>query len=321
MADFFLHAQLIEDIYKKHPEYVNLGIAKIGAQGPDPFYYVIDKDIIKSSHMLADDMHDKNINDLLIAMTNYIKAHNTTTLRSYFRGFLAHFILDVHIHPYIYYNTGEYFPNKPKTHHYRGYHLRFERAVDIAYVYHRYQKEATSLHKTNRILPLKKVPDEILELFDHVGKKVYHIDHAGHKHLRGYLTMRKLLSSLIVDPLGIKKMFLSIVDLFQKHSPIMLKDYPYHKKHKKYDYLNINHKTWHHPITNEPLTSSVLDIYDHAFKELDETITIVFDYIDGKKDINLKDIFKNRSFNSGFDTSKPRTMKHFRLFDKKKDEQ
>jgi hypothetical protein len=101
-----------------------------------------------------------------------------------------------------------------------------------------------------------------------------------------------------------------------KESPILLRDYPYHRKDKKYDYLNLGHQVWHHPITNEPMTLSVIDIYDQAFLEVEDMTPKVFAYIDGDETIDLEKIFKNKSFNSGYDTSKPRKMKHFKLYDK-----
>lgn len=316
MADFFLHTQLIEDIYNAHQTYKHLEVAKIGAQGPDPFYYVIKKGISASSHMLADLMHDEKINDFLIALTDEVKAQNDEILKAYLIGFITHFILDVNIHPYIYYFTGEYIESELKTHIYRGYHLRFERSVDISYIRHRYQKNPIDFHLRKRIVPLKEVPNQILELHKNIALKVYEQKHADMKFDSGYHTMRMLLKLLIKDVTGLKKIILSIADMFSKTSPIFLKDYPYHKKDRSYDYLNLDHHPWHHPITNETYTFSVLDIYDQAYKEAAETIKEVLAYLDGKE-VDLKSLFKNRSFNSGIDTSKERTMKYFKLFDKK----
>jgi len=222
MADFFLHTQLIEDIYQKNPEYKLLGYAKIGAQGPDPFYYVLKSKYQKESMNLADDMHDSKINEFLIAITDYVKAHQTDILLAYYKGFLTHFVLDVNIHPYIYYYTGEYFVDRPKTYKFRGYHLRFERSVDIAYIRNRYHQEARMFHKRSRILPIKDTPSEIRELHQKVASLVYGV-HKGSEYFdNGYQSMRKLLKLLISDKTGFKKLLLSILDLFNRSSPIYL---------------------------------------------------------------------------------------------------
>jgi len=315
MADFFLHSQLINEIYIKHENDPYLAYAKMGAQGPDPFYYVIKSKIQKQSMNLADDMHDSLVNNLLICMTDYVKSHNNKILRAYFKGFLSHFILDVNIHPYIYYFTGEYISEDPSTFQYRGYHLRFERAVDMAYIRYRYHKSAPSFHNRDRVIPAKEVPNEIKALMKHVAKEVYHVENADQLYINGYKTMRKLLKLLVSDRTGIKKIILRIGDMFMKPSPILLRDYPYHRKDRLYDYLNLEHDTWHHPITNEPITLSVIDIYQQALDELKYIIEKVFAYIDGDQSIDLASIYKNRSFNSGYDTSKPRKMIHFKLYD------
>jgi hypothetical protein len=315
MADFFLHSQLIDELYKLNKDDKYLAYAKMGAQGPDPFYYVIKSKIQKQSMNLADDMHDSLVNKLLISMTEYVKSHNNEILRAYFKGFLSHFILDVNIHPYIYYFTGEYISDDPSTYQYRGYHLRFERAVDMAYIRYRYDKSAPSFHKRDRVIPSKEVPNEIKALMKHVAKEVYLVEDADQLYTHGYHTMRKLLKLLVSDRTGIKKILLSIADMFMKPSPILLRDYPYHRKDRVYDYLNLNHSTWHHPITNEPITLSVIDIYQQALDETRYTIEKVFAYIDGDQSIDLASIYKNRSFNSGYDTSKPRKMIHFKLYD------
>lgn len=315
MADFFLHSQLINEIYKKHENDPYLAYAKMGAQGPDPFYYVIKSEIQKQSMNLADDMHDSLVNQLLITLTNYVKSHNDEILRAYFKGFLTHFILDVNIHPYIYYYTGEYISDDPSTYKYRGYHLRFERAVDMAYIRFRYHQSAPSFHQRDRVIPAKEVPVEIKEMMKHVAKEVYQVDDVDKLYEHGYQTMRKLLKFLVSDKTGIKKIILRIADIFMKPSPILLRDYPYHRKDKKYDYLNLEHDTWYHPITNKPITLSVIDIYQQALDEASHTIEKVFAYIDGDQSIDLASIYKNRSFNSGHDTSKPRKMIHFKLYD------
>lgn len=316
MADFFLHTQLIEDLYKKHPEYQHLDVAKIGAQGPDPFYYVLKSAYQKGAMHLADLMHDEKINDLLIAMADYVKAHFSEELLAYYQGFLSHFVMDVNIHPYIYYYTGVFIKDQPETYQYRGYHLKFERSVDIAYIRHRYQKDIHQFHKRSRILPIKETPQMIMDMHQDVASNVYHIDRADLYFANGYQSMRKLLKILIIDRLGIKRFLLGIVDFFHRTSPIRFQDYPYHKKDKRYDYLNLNHTTWHDPISNAPHEKSILEIYQNAFDEADRIIQKTSMYIKGEETIDLKSLFKNRSFNSGYDTSKPRHMIYFKRYDR-----
>ena len=316
MADFFLHCKLIETLYKKNPSYKYLDYAKIGTQGPDPFFNILKKSY-KEGNRLGNKLHHEKINESLISMTNYVKDNYSEVLMAYLKGYLAHFALDIHIHPYIFYWTGEYDKQRPETYHYFGYHMRFERSVDVAYIYDKYKKNASAFHKYQRVFPSPVIPDEIKDLMTHVVKQTFDVDQGGMYLENGYHMMRKLSKTLIKDRLGLKKLFLRFVGLFLKMSMLKIYDYPYTNKPLKYDYLNLKHNTWHHPVTNKAYTLSVYDIFDEALVELEYLIEQVELYIKGDTSIDLEKLFNNRSYDTGLNILTQGPMKHFKLYTKK----
>lgn len=316
MADFFLHCQMIEDLYKKNPSYQHIAYAKIGTQGPDPYFNVLKK-AYKEGNRLGNKLHHYHINQSLITMTNYVKAHYSDELMAYYRGYLAHYALDTHIHPYIFYLTGEYDKTRIETHHYFGYHMRFERSIDVAYIQKRYQKNASKFHDYKRVFPLADVPQEIKDMMTHVTKEVFDVDQGGMYFENGYHTMRLLSKTLIKDRLGIKKVFLKFVGLFLKLSMLYVHDYPYTTKPNAYDFLNDKHQTWHHPVTNEAFNLSVDQIYDQAYKRLEYLIQSTNAYILDDKDIDLSEVFANQSYDTGLDIDTQGVMQYFKLYTKK----
>lgn len=313
MADFFLHCQMIEDLYKKYPTYQHIDYAKIGTQGPDPYFNVLKKAYKEGNH-LGNKLHHYHINQSLITMTKYVKANYSDELMAYYRGYLAHFALDTHIHPYIFYLTGEYDKTRVETHHYFGYHMRFERSIDVAYIQKRYQKKASKFHNYKHVFPLKDVPKSIKDLMSHVTKEVFDVDQGGMYFENGYHTMRLLSKVLIKDRLGIKKQFLKGVGLFLKLSMLYVYDYPYTTKPDAYDFLNDKHNTWHHPVTNKSYDLSVEQIYEQAFKRLEQLIKETDAYILEHKDVDLKSLFGNQSYDTGLDIDTQGPMQYFDLY-------
>lgn len=309
MADFFLHTQLIEDLYEINPSYVHLDWAKLGAQGPDPIYFCLRYQ--KDAMDLANDLHHKDINSFLIAFTNYVKAKPSPELIAFYLGYIAHYVLDVTIHPYIYHFTGEYHPEDPNTLKYRGLHLLFERGVDMDYIHNRYHIEPELFHKKYRILNLKKTPKMIEDMMQTLIQDVYKHEKGGLYYRIGHRTMHFILDYGIVDRTGIKRLILKGIDRLHPKSPLILSSYPYRRRPYRYDYLNISHHEWKHPVTGETMTKSVLDLYQDAKEKVQFLSNLLLEYLHDRNDLDLNTLFENRSFNTGIDVSKPHKMTFF----------
>lgn len=316
MADFFLHTQLIEDLYQKNPHFQHLDWAKLGAQGPDPIYFCLRYQ--KEAMHLANDLHHKEINAFLMALTEYIKHNQTSELKAFYLGFISHYVLDVVIHPYIYHFTGEYHPEMKETYLYRGLHLSFERGVDMDYIHHRYQMEPEKFHKKHRILKLNRTPKIIEDMMQTLIHRIYHHEKGGLYYKIGHHTMHLILRYGIVDRSGIKRLILKGIDQFHPTSPLILSSYPYRRRPYLYDYLNLNHQVWKHPVTGESSKRSVLELYDEALNKSQKMMDQLLLYIEGKQDVDLEKLFENRSFNTGIDVSIPHKMVYFNPYKQSK---
>lgn len=316
MADFFLHTQLIEDLYQRNDRYQHLEWAKLGAQGPDPIYFCLRYQ--KDAMALANDLHHSKINAFLIALTEYVKNTQSAELTAFYVGFISHYVLDVVIHPYIYHFTGDYHEDRKETYLYRGLHLSFERGVDMDYIHHRYQMEPEQFHKKHRILKLKRTPQIINDMMQTLIEHIYLHPKGGQYYTIGHHTMHLILRYGIVDKTGFKRWILRGIDQLHPKSPLILSSYPYRKRPYLYDYLNLNHHSWLHPVTGEISKKSVIDLYEEALNKTDIMIKKLLLYIEGKQTLDLEKLFENRSFNTGVDVSIPHEMKYFNPYKESK---
>jgi hypothetical protein len=316
MADFFLHTQLIEDLYQKNPDYTYLDWAKLGAQGPDPIYFCLRYQ--KDAMMLANDLHHKATNPFLIALTHYIKDAKSPELKAFYIGFISHYVLDVVIHPYIYHFTGDYYQDREETYLYRGLHLSFERGVDMDYIHYRYQMEPEKFHKKHRILKLNRTPEAIEKMMQTLIETIHHHKKGGLYYKIGHHTMHLILRYGIVDKTGLKRIILKGIDRLHPKSPLILSSYPYRRRPYLYDYLNLSHHVWKHPVTGETSKRSVLELYDEAYTKTQHMVDQLLSYIEGKIDLDLEKLFENRSFNTGMDVSISHEMVHFNPYKESK---
>lgn len=318
MADFYMHALLAEDICRTSALKLNQGLVKMGAQGPDPYYFNALNIHKIQSLGLADDMHDHRINDMLISMLEYVKNHYSMDLHSFYIGFLSHYALDTLLHPYIYHYTGDYHKDNIKSITHRGLHVKFERRVDIHFIKLIFNQISYQYPVCNLTFDLKDVPEEITDFMEHIAKKVYQNDFGGMLYAKGYHHMQQTCKRFVQDRFGIKKGLLSIVDLFNKSQRIHLKDLSYHNVDDHFDYLNIGHETWYHPVTGEPFNLSVPELYVRAYYRVLSLIEHTSNYILNNQKTDFKKLFGNLSLNSGVDVHLNLKMTHFNLFNQKK---
>jgi hypothetical protein len=93
----------------------------LGCQGPDFCYYHMMRPGADTARWLdvAHSLHGKKIGELMRAALE--KAAANAVARAYFLGFLTHYALDAHCHPYVFHHC-----------HDKRFHMPFESAIDVA---------------------------------------------------------------------------------------------------------------------------------------------------------------------------------------------
>ncbi len=318
MADIFMHYQLAKDTYEtllpEQKKHVNQATFITGSQGPDPFFYrILSKKRIQTMQ-IGEHLHDHHINDAIKAMLIHVKQHPSKENIGFLLGYVLHFALDVHIHPYVYHHVGVYDKHDPKTAHMRGLHLKFERRIDAALIKKTYNINPAAFRLKKRALPLKKVPQDIITTINHVTKTVYDIDEGGRLYQKGYRGMRRVLKLAIQDKYGLKKRLYSFIDRFPNKRDLFFKDLSFYQPDLSFDYLNEQAALWHHPVNRASSHDSVETLYQKAFDMSKRFIHRLLDDVLNDQPFDVEASFNNLSYNTGLDCEDTRPMQYFNLF-------
>lgn len=316
MADIYMHSKIAEEVTSKIDYDFNQKIVFMAAQGPDLLYYNFFSKKHKEYRKCADEMHRKDTDKFFINMVEYVKKNLNKDTYSFLAGFICHYALDVKIHPYVYHNVGVYDKSDPKTHSYRGLHLKFERSIDALLIEKDLGIKHSKIKLYKKYYPLRFSPLSTMKIMDHVLKETYGVEHGGVMYLISSEAMYKNLKYFVKDPHGLKKLIFKFIDLFNKKHDMFYKDIPFYKHLEKYDFHNLEKRPWNHPVTNEEYNYSVIDLYDQAVSLASNIIEEVSLYLFDDKTIDLNKIFLNLSYNAGINCDQPEPMKYFNIYRK-----
>lgn len=308
MAGSVTHSYFAMDVYNKLDNKRidnNLDDFRTFAQGHDIFSF---------SNRKSHYFHDHKTQDFFINMVTYIKdnnLYNNEEILAFLYGFICHYVLDKNIHPYVTFKGGKYDKKDKKTKKYRCKHSDIETYIDTYMIKEKDNMDPGKLKVHYFCANASKFTPELKELIDYTYKKTYKVDNISKEYYKGIKHMKFLYRLLRYDRFKIKKTIYNAVDKITpkgsyKFSPISFG----YKENKDY-YLNLNHKTWNHPMDkNEKYNTSVLDIYNYSIKEAVILIEKVNDYFDNKP-VDLKVLFNNSSFASGKDCDLKLKPKYF----------
>lgn len=289
MPNIWTHILFCEEImdatYASHPYPQYDAYMKLGAQGPDPFFYYNFWPWMKdtAANELGTILHTKECGAFLMDLIEQAK-NDHPFIQAYVFGFVTHHILDRNAHPYIHYRAG-YKGNDhqkleviidtimmEKYQHIKTWKVPVYKEVDVGYSMH---KELIQfLHQTIK----RHFPEVTFEGPAYIQKS--------------YRDMKRALK-ILFDPLGWKNALLKSLIAAYSHQPI--KD--------NTDYLNLSHTTWFHSATNEPCSKSFIDLYDQGRVEGITILSEIMSYWNNEHD-NRENIMRLLG-NFSYDTGKP----------------
>ena len=124
--------------------------------------------------------------------------------------------------------------------------------------------------------------------------------------------MKNYLKLFRRDRFGIKKFFYKLIDTFAPKNCFRFEAISYHYPlEDRHNYLNSDHSLWRNPTTYDMTSNeSFLDLYMKALREAKTIICASYDYLHDK-DIDLKQIFNNKSYVTGLDCNLNKELKYF----------
>ncbi len=251
-----------EQFLIRYPQSFHLGL-----QGPDIFIYSPGANLFYKPG-ISTVLHTKKVTDfiemLIVERNKLLTKEHRTIADAYIAGFLAHYTFDSMTHPYIYCRTKHSEHEEFKDYDF-GLHVFLETDIDNALLRHYMHlkpsefasgdtiKLSTKEHMIISILVYKAIN----HTYDDITLPLFIVRHA--------ISCMSLLSNMVVDPKGIKKWGVRLVERFITGYAVISPRIAGDKVTTYRDPCNLRHKTWFNPfIDGKKHTDSVYDIIDKA---------------------------------------------------------
>lgn len=292
MPAYISHAIMGKDLYEKlkSNKLLEIEVSKKEIKG-----YSLGIDLSTLSYRLSGDPHNDSTRDFFLYMINYIKKNNLYKNEhaiSLLYGHIAHYYLDLNIHPYINYianNTIQYglIPNHHLIEGYiSSYLAKAILGIDRLKITHTYfdqidlTEDAVSNILTDTYKLLYKEPNIIVTY-----RKVMSI----FSKIEMALSKSKLKKSALVTISGFKR--------FLKKNNL-----------KETDLTNENHNPYYR-IDNKMETLSLLEMYNKAINDSLSAIYEVNKYIYKNASLEqLNNVFEDISYDTGISCQKTKIL-------------
>ena len=258
----------LKQIIRKHHQAYSLGL-----QGPDLFFYFLPSYAIHKNNIGAVAHTEKTnlfLRHLLLSRKLFQTRQEQEIAEAYIAGFLGHYTLDTHCHPYVYWKT-EF---KEKNSQYHGRHMGLETEIDTKLLQF-YKHLPPSAFRQDSTIALSMLQKRT------ITKILHYVYHGAYPEL-GILpiTMRTSIRSIqmgtkfVHDPSGKKKAVIETLEkLFLGH-PLFSTLIPSSTISIHTDPLNLSHQQWKNPWDDSLVSrDSFFDLMHGAQKEYLTSLT------------------------------------------------
>ncbi|HEY4600064.1 MAG TPA: zinc dependent phospholipase C family protein [Cerasibacillus sp.] len=265
MPNIWTHILFCEDVVDtinntRQVYFTSERVMKLGAQGPDPFFYYNFWPWFKDGPVqeIGTLIHTKRCGPFLIDLITTAKEMDDN-VQAFVFGFITHHILDRHTHPYIHYRAG-----------YKGSnHQRLEIIIDTLMMDKYHHLKTWKSPVNNEINVGFSMPKAIVSLLHETIHKHYP-DRAlsSDNYIQKSYRDLKRAQRILYDPYGWKNVLLKSFISAYSLRPVT----------DDKDFLNLNHTVWHHPATKESSTKSFIDLYNQSKIDACEIMPMVLSY-------------------------------------------
>lgn len=295
---------------------------KLGLQGPDIFFFDLSLILGPSEYKVGNHMHEHKVSQFF---QNYLDKLFTLSGEefdcglAYLCGLLAHYSLDAHVHPYIYYRTG--FSPEVEGSNVTSFsmHGTLEALIDKQLLLERKGLTPSKFYPAKTISLSNKEKSIIANLMSVSINKTFHSFLRGTQRgsritspakIKNTINFMKIEMLFLHDKTGRKQRNIRAIEnlLKQKHivSSLILND----TLIDTMDACNLAKSTWHNPWdTSSESTDSFHDLYSNAAIFYQNILSHINAYLSSKSGglINytildrLIEAIENRSYHSGLD--------------------
>ena len=252
--------------------------------------------LITTDYKVFDLQHANKVREYFTTMLKLIKKNklqNNSEVMAFLYGQVDHYILDIVMHPLIYYATED----EEALHIFKPHGL-VENWMDD-YVIKKYGKDEKKYYR-KMFLSNTKLKNMVNKLYE----KVYDRKNESLKYSLGILNTH--LFDTLIRRNGIKL------------APLLIKlanvgDIMYDDDFDRVlPYLNLDNKTWFNPETGEEYSASFDDLWDKSIDDSLETIDDINGYLYKDKKLSNRFISNDISFNTGLPCSDGQSFQYIK---------
>ena len=239
--------------------------------------------------------HTSKTREFFITLINMIKEkklYDNGEIMAFLYGQLEHFVLDLIMHPLVYYMT----EGLPRNHILNAHSL-LEHAIDD-YVIDKY-----AIGNGYYYDKLSITDNETYELINELYEKVYGASNVGIQYTAGIVGTKLYDSKVRLNKINTITSFLNLGDVKYHGDPDIAKPY-----------LNLDHNIWFNPETGIAYNYSFDDLWNRASELLLETIDDVNNYIYLDKPLTNTIILNNTSYLTGIPCELGQSKIHYKKY-------
>lgn len=320
MPGFTTHYLFGLDTYKHFDNHLlkqtirsNQTAFSLGLQGPDIFFYFLPSYTIHHNNIGAVAHTDKTgefLKHLLNSRKLFRYDKERKIAEAYIAGFLGHYTLDTHCHPYIYWKTDF----REKNGRYHSCHMSLETDIDteLLQFYKHCPPSAFRQDATIRLTPLQY--SAIATVLHYVYQKTYPELNIQYITMRAAIRSMQLGTKWLHDPSGKKKAIGGKLETMALGYPLLTTLIPSDTLTVHIDPLNILHQPWENPWDKSRIsTDSFFDLMEKAqvsylqtLADLSRLFAIPFHTRTAQSHTGtLLKKLGNKSYHSGLDSTIP----------------
>lgn len=283
-------------------------VFQLGLQGPDIFFYHLASQLrkIRPGSIVHTRWTGDFLKCLIEAPEIFLTEEEQQTAQAYAAGFIGHYVLDMHMHPYVYFRTGIGEELKKK-----GYadHIGLESDIDAALLM-RYAKCWPSCFPYWKAVAFDaKTLNTVSTVLFYAYNMVFPELALSKRFLAGGIRSMQIGTRLTYNPHNYKRRVLEKIERILLGRPQISPVIPSDNLQCRKDPLNLEHRRWHHPWTEEACRDSVPQMikkaslyYQKALKNLDRLYS-ADPYDDGYETFmeQLCQFLGQKSYHTGLD--------------------
>lgn len=277
---------------------------KTYAQGPDLLYfynYWLFFGTSKKIRQAGTVAHRHHTKLFFTTIIQYILNHHlekNPEIISFLYGSIAHYVLDITLHPYINYMAYDKIKKRRISHK----HAEIERFLDNYMIQSRLHTNPKLFKCYLECYNVKKQSKDLVQLMNTVYDKTYRIKGIGYKHLSCIKQYKTYFRLFRYDPTGIKKQIYQIWDAITPSFFLKTRNFSYYiDVLKSHHFLNEKKEEWFNiKMPTQIYHSSFEELYQESIKLTVKIINKVNLVLQHKKDYNsLDECFLNISYSTG----------------------